>query len=146
MKHTLARIALFVLAADLALKLLPPAKDGVLVPSLLGYHLLRNRGVSFGLLGQAPLLALIVSAAIVLFGTLWLRQMSLSRPEEFACGLMMGGALGNLIDRALHGAVTDYLEFLFVRFPVFNLADACLVTGAVLLAFMLLMPGKQAAA
>ena len=43
--------------------------------------------------------------------------------------MMLGGALGNMLDRFLTGFVPDLIEFLFVRFAVFNLADACLVIG-----------------
>lgn len=147
MKQTRGRIALLILLMDLALKMTPLPGNRTLVPGILRVHpALRNQGVSFGLLGQSPLLTLALTAVLVLAGAMWLREMNLSRLEETAAGLMLGGAMGNLIDRALHGGVTDYLEFLFMRFPVFNLADICLVAGAGLLALGLILPGKQAGA
>ena len=56
--------------------------------------------------------------------------------------LMLGGALGNLADRLLTGTVTDMIELLFVRFAVFNVADACLTAGcALMIVSLLFRPG-----
>ena len=58
-------------------------------------------------------------------------RLSAGLPGLTVTGLMMmlGGAAGNLADRLLSGYVPDMIEFLFIRFAVFNVADACLVTG-----------------
>ena len=63
-------------------------------------------------------------------------------------GLMMivGGAAGNALDRLTQGYVTDMLEPLFVRFAVFNLADACLVIGCLLVLPEILRGGKDGGA
>lgn len=91
-----------------------------------------NSGAAFGLFPQLSLVftlvALIVSFAIVWYyrsipAGQWLVRISL--------GLQLGGALGNLIDRLRFGAVTDLLYVRFV--PVFNLADAAIVSGVGLL-------------
>jgi len=50
-------------------------------------------------------------------------------------GCILGGAIGNLIDRFNHGQVTDFIEFAFISFPVFNVADALIDVGIVLLFF-----------
>ena len=57
--------------------------------------------------------------------------------------MMLGGALGNLWDRLFLGYVPDMIEFLFVRFAVFNLADAGLVTGCALVMLALLRKEKE---
>lgn len=147
MKQTLGRTAVLALLMDLALKLTPLPAGRTLVTGILRVHpVTRNQGVSFGLLGQAPLLTLALTAVLVLAGAFCLKSLTQGRLEETAGGLMLGGAMGNLIDRALHGGVADYLELLFMRFPVFNLADVCLVAGAGLLALSLLPGGKKAEA
>lgn len=132
MKHVLARLALGAAAADLALKLLPWGADRVLLPGILGLTHAANSGVAFGLLRQWPGLNLALGFALLLLAALWLLGQRLNRLEALGAGLLLGGALGNLLDRIIHGAVTDYLRFLFMRFPVFNLADACITLGAAL--------------
>ena len=59
------------------------------------------------------------------------------------CGLMLGGAVGNLVDRLLYGYVIDLFELTFVRFYIFNGADVAIVTGAVLCAVSALWFEKQ---
>ncbi len=52
--------------------------------------------------------------------------------------LLAAGAMGNLYDRFVYGSVTDYLEFLFMRFPIFNLADVMVDVGALLMVICVL--------
>jgi signal peptidase II len=54
---------------------------------------------------------------------------------RLAFAMIMGGAVGNLIDRALRGYVIDFLEFAFISFPVFNIADMGIVCGVALFIF-----------
>ncbi|MEN6478497.1 MAG: signal peptidase II [Anaerolineales bacterium] len=94
---------------------------------------IENRGVAFGLLqglgGTFALVAVLVVGGIGWY--LW-RYPHLPRVLPVVFGLMLGGAVGNLIDRlARDGAVTDFVDLRW--WPVFNVADSCLVVGAVLL-------------
>jgi len=96
-----------------------------------------NRGVSFGMfkaesgLGRWVLVAFLTAVAVLLGA--WLRRAR--RPfVAVALGLVVGGAVGNLIDRARFGAVVDFLDFSGLYFPwVFNLADASITVGAAFL-------------
>jgi signal peptidase II len=96
-----------------------------------------NRGVSFGLfqadsgLGRWLLVAFALAVAAAL--GLWLARTR--RPfAAIALGLVIGGAVGNLIDRARFGAVVDFLDFSGLYFPwVFNVADAAINVGAAFL-------------
>jgi signal peptidase II len=106
-----------------------------------------NRGISFSLfardsvLGQFALVALTLAVTGVL--TLWLIR-SRSALPAVGLGLIIGGALGNAIDRVAHGAVVDYLDLhAFGRhFFVFNAADAAINIGVALLILdLLLAPG-----
>ncbi len=113
-----------------------------------------NRGISFGLLradseiGRWGLVAVMLIIAGV-FGS-WLRTAE-RRLTAVALGLVVGGALGNALDRIRFGAVVDFLDFNGLWFPwVFNVADAAITVGAILLAFDMLFlgesePGKGAA-
>lgn len=97
-----------------------------------------NPGVSFGMLnglGDAGRwlltgLALAIAACLLV----WLRRAE-SRGTATALGLVLGGAVGNVVDRLRHGAVVDFLDFHLagVHWPAFNLADSAICAGAALL-------------
>jgi len=99
-----------------------------------------NNGVSFGLFNNSNSLnALVLSLlalAIVIFLFFWLRKADNKR-MAVGLGLIIGGALGNVIDRGLHGAVVDFLDFYIdtLHWPAFNIADSCITVGAILLIF-----------
>ena len=106
-----------------------------------------NRGISFSLfahdsaLGQIALVALTLAVTGVL--AFWLLRSQSALPA-IGLGLIIGGALGNAIDRVAHGAVVDYLDLhAFGRhFFVFNVADAAINIGVALLILdLLLAPG-----
>ncbi len=138
-----ALVALAALAADQAVKLALLARpeaafEATPITPFLDLVLRWNRGISFSLftqdtaIGRAVLLA-VTLGAIALLGW-WLAA---SRSWLSACGLgaIIGGALGNALDRLTHGAVVDYLDLhMFgLRFFVFNLADAAINVGVALL-------------
>jgi signal peptidase II len=94
-----------------------------------------NKGVSYGLFPsdtQVPLLVL--SLAITIFLVVWLAR-TVKPLEAAALGLLIGGAIGNMIDRALHGAVVDFVHLYWGTFSwyIFNIADVAIVAGVGLL-------------
>jgi signal peptidase II len=97
-----------------------------------------NYGISYGLFqqhtewGRWALVALKLGAAVVL--GFWLRKAA-SKLEAAGIGLIIGGAVGNAIDRIMHGAVFDFAHFHVGSFNwyVFNIADAGIVVGVVLM-------------
>ena len=131
-----------VLAADRITKELAPGipEGGVaLIPGVLGLRYAENRGIAFSLLSGAPRLLGVLSLALIAAGFLWLRKKELKPFPLFALALMAGGAAGNMIDRLVRGYVPDMIEALF---PVFNIADAALTAGCVLvMASLLFRPG-----
>lgn len=114
----------------------PTLEQGVEVLPVLNLVAVRNDGVSFGMLGGlAPWWALVglalgIMAALVVW--FWRTQ---SRLLGAALGLILGGALGNVLDRLRHGGVTDFLDFHFAGYhwPAFNLADSAIFLGVALL-------------
>lgn len=100
--------------------------------------LVYNRGISFGLLdSEAALLPWVLSGlavAIVIGLVVWLRQIE-GRWPAVAVGLIVGGAVGNIIDRLRLGAVIDFLDLHWAGFhwPAFNLADSAITLGVALL-------------
>lgn len=107
-----------------------------------------NRGVSFGMFNQesawnAPVLSLLaLGVSAVLLKWLWKSQ---GRLVPLAIGLIVGGALGNVIDRARFGAVADFLYFHIDSYywPAFNVADSGISVGAALLVWDSLFGGKE---
>jgi len=87
----------------------------------------RNRGVAFGALeGSATIVGVLIAAALVLLVGYF--AYSAARPMLWLpVGMLLGGALGNLVDRAREGAVIDFIDPSF--WPAFNLADASIVIG-----------------
>ncbi len=102
-----------------------------------------NTGMAFGLFPGGSwlftLLAPIVSIAIIIYN----QKLELgNRLLRLALGLQLGGAVGNLIDRLTQGFVTDFMDF--GPWPVWNIADLSVVTGTILLAFILFQEEREA--
>ena len=105
-------------------------------------NLVGNTGASFSRFGgQGPLIS--IGAVAVVVAVLWLSPGVSTRLGSVALGMILGGALGNLIDRAfrgdagfLHGPVIDFIDFQW--WPVFNVADMGVVIGGLLLALSFL--------
>jgi signal peptidase II len=101
----------------------------------------RNPGIAFGVLADSASagtrIALIVGSVGVIAVLAWLLVASRSGGAKTAAGLalLLGGATGNVTDRILHGAVTDFFEVWFgtYRYPAFNVADSAIAIGAALI-------------
>lgn len=94
----------------------------------------QNTGAAFSLLSQHTWLLTLLSGVVSvgLIVALWKRVLP-DRQGMLALALLLGGAVGNFIDRLLLGFVTDMFATTFVSFPVFNVADMGVVIGGVLL-------------
>ncbi|RAR45520.1 signal peptidase II [Paenibacillus sp. MDMC362] len=107
----------------------------------------RNRGAAFGIL-QDQLWFFIIVTLIVVGGIVWyLRKVTKEGRKLLptALALVLGGALGNFIDRLLMGEVVDFLQFNFgsYTFPIFNIADSCIVIGVGLIILDTLLEGRR---
>ena len=118
--------------------------DVVLIPSVLGLTYTRNYGASWGILaGKTGLLLAVtglVCAAIFLALLLRRPKDSLARA---ALGMVLGGAVGNALDRLADGWVTDMIETLFIRFPIFNVADCFITVGGLLFCLAVLLEERK---
>ncbi|AKG35672.1 signal peptidase II [Paenibacillus durus] len=96
----------------------------------------RNRGAAFSILEDQRWFLILVTV-VVLIGIVWyLNKVKRTRRLlPFALSLVLGGAVGNFLDRALTGEVVDFLRFNFgsYTFPIFNVADSCIVVGVALI-------------
>ena len=94
--------------------------------------------MAFGLLTGNTGVVLLLSAAVIALCVFCLRGVRLRGLAPVAVSMIVGGAISNMLDRVTLGYVSDMFELLFVHFYVFNLADVCIVAGAVLCGFSLL--------
>lgn len=120
---------------------------GVEILPFFNLVLVENRGISFGLFGGGtlpPSLLAAVALAVTLALVIWLRRVE-TRLLAAAIGLVIGGALGNVIDRFRYGAVVDFLDLHWDDFhwPAFNLADAAISVGVVVLLLDALLIGRE---
>ncbi len=113
--------------------------DSLTITSFFNLMLIYNTGAAFSLLASAPgwqrglfiVIALVASVVIVYL----LRRSSSNILFSFALSLVLGGALGNLVDRVMLGHVVDFLDFHYGghHWPAFNVADMAITGGAIML-------------
>lgn len=111
-----------------------------ILPGFFRFFYIENKGAAFGLLGQhAILLILLTSVAIIGMIIFLLTKKNIPKLIQTALWLVVGGALGNLVDRIFLGYVVDFMEIRVFIFPVFNVADCCVsVSVAFLVGWILL--------
>ena len=136
-------LALAVFVLDQGLKAvvqgaMSPGESIPVIPGFLSITYIRNDGGAFGILGGSQVL-LLLGSVVAVGVVLWmLIAGQRSRLATLACGLILGGAAGNLLDRLTTGEVTDYVHFSF--WYVFNAADAAITVGVGLLLLSALRP------
>lgn len=107
---------------------------------------IRNTGVAFGLFGGVPQL-FTVTSLLITAGAIWFYLRHLPQNNgglAVSLGLIIGGAIGNVIDRIRFGYVVDFIKTFDGRFPIFNIADSCIVVGVGLMALLLVQEDAQA--
>ena len=124
------------------------------IPGLLRIVHTENAGAAFGMLaeGNAWLRGVVligVSSVVMIFvaTSLWSKSSAYnSLPSRFGLGLILGGAIGNLVDRISRGTVTDFIEVYHGTwsFPAFNVADSAITLGAILIIAEMLFTRRKA--
>lgn len=116
---------------------LPARLRIAVLPPVFNLTMVHNAGVSFGLLRADAALgrwALALFSFAVAGGLAWWARRAARPLSAAALGLVMGGAVGNAVDRVRVGVVTDFLDFSGLHFPwVFNVADSAITVGVALL-------------
>lgn len=147
----LAALAIDQASKAAALRFEDALSSGIELLPVMNLVLVRNTGVSFGLLAAPPELGqwpvILLTAAIIAGLAVWLSRIS-DRRQAAAIGTIIGGGLGNVIDRLLHGGVTDFLDFHYagLHWPAFNLADTFIVLGVLALLVTSARPKRAPAA
>lgn len=116
-----------------AAAVLRPAVAMPLLPGIVELRYTVNDGMAFSLLSGQQKLLIGVTGVILVAVLIWLLAGKMSALERAAWVLILGGGVGNLLDRVAAGQVIDYINLLFMRFAVFNFADICVSVGVGLL-------------
>lgn len=105
---------------------------------------IKNTGMAFGMMGGMNIFLLCLSIAIISGGIFYLyrNRGTIDRYIKIAAALIIGGAIGNIIDRVLYGGVIDFLDFRVINFPVFNFADMMVSFGGAIMVFLLMKNEK----
>lgn len=151
-----ALVAILVVAADQISKAVVVSKLAVgdsagFIPHVLSFCRSENTGMAWGLLRDHRWVFLVLSfVALIGFGVLYYRVKKPHRLFTVAMGFILGGGVGNMIDRLFRPgvnvqgkAVVDFLKFEFFDFPVFNVADSFITVGAVLMVIYIVFLDKK---
>lgn len=133
--------ALLVIGADqltkrLAVALLKPVGSVTVIDGIVALTYVENRGAAFGIFSEHRWVHMTVATVAVAAMIVYMivsRGKYQSKIFNMSMGMVIGGGVGNLIDRFLIGYVVDFIELKFVRFAVFNTADSFVCVGAALL-------------
>ncbi len=137
-------VALAVVIADQVGKAIVSANmelysEAGFIPGVISFYHTRNTGAAFSMLSDKQWVFMVLSA-VMIAAISWFLVKHGKRHAllTVALALILGGGIGNMIDRIRLGYVTDFLRFDFVDFAVFNIADSCITVGAVLLGVYIL--------
>jgi signal peptidase II len=115
-----------------------------LLPHVLGLTHVHNTGGAWSLLNQHTWLLSAVSAAVILLLLFVLVTRRVRQPAGvLTLTLVLAGAAGNLIDRVRLGYVVDMFQTLFMNFPIFNVADICVVCGGIAFCLWFVLRGEK---
>ena len=127
-----ALVALDQLVKYLVVRNIPLGEHVPFLPHILDLTYLQNTGAAFSLFEEHTWILTLISLAMSVLLAVALAKKFFRHPLGRVClSLLLAGAVGNLIDRALQGYVVDMFHVLFMNFAVFNVADICVVVGGI---------------
>ena len=122
-----------------------PGESRFVVPHLLKWTYEQNQHGAFGLFGSSPVL--LIGMAVIVLLVFWFSfrdQAERSLLVRIAFGMIVGGAIGNIIDRLHLRYVVDFVDFYRIWPNIFNVADACITVGVILLILSSLATRRRA--
>ena len=127
-----ALVGLYQLVKFLVRAYIPLGGAVPFLPHILQLTYVQNTGAAFSLFARHTWLLTLISLVVSILLAVLLVKKVFPRPfAMLSLSLVLAGAVGNLIDRALMGYVTDMFQTLFMNFAVFNVADICVVVGGI---------------
>ena len=105
----------------------------------------KNTGAAFSMFSGNNIVFIVITslACVGLIYILFSKKFMTQRLEKFSIALILGGAISNLIDRIIFSYVRDFIYLKFMNFAIFNVADACITVGAILLIIAILFFQKR---
>ena len=116
------------------------------IPNFMYITYIQNNGGAFGILAGSRLFFIIIGIiTLVVLVKFILEDTKISSFDMTAYALVVSGIIGNLIDRIIYGKVIDYIDFRIFNYeaPVFNFADICIVFGAIMIIYILIVKGDS---
>lgn len=134
---------------SLAIKYLLGQAPIVIIPGHFEFRFVKNYGAAFGILQEKRIFFIIITTLVILFivGFLYKNFNSLSNFSIFSISILLGGAIGNYIDRIRLGYVVDFIRVNLIKsydFPVFNIADIFIVVGTFFIVLLVLFDKQLA--
>ncbi|MDY5873256.1 MAG: signal peptidase II [Bacilli bacterium] len=116
-----------------------------ILPKLFNIHKVYNYGIAFSFLENKRYLILLFSLILIYFLFNLRKDLPKTKKYDILFGVILGGIIGNLLDRVFRGYVIDYLEtFIFgISFPIFNLADICITLGIIIMVLIMSLGDKK---
>jgi signal peptidase II len=111
-----------------------PGESRIVIPHLLKWTYERNIHGAFGLFGSNSFL--LIAMAVVVLVIFWLSFKDAAIRSRLVCvafGMIVGGAIGNIVDRIHYGFVVDFVDFYKIWPNIFNVADSCITIGVIFL-------------
>ena len=118
----------------------------VLIPNVLEFDYLENRGSAFGMLQNQKIFILLVGFVFMALIVFLVFKLPLKRkfiPANIFFAMVVAGGIGNMIDRFRFDYVVDFISFVLIHFPIFNFADCCVVIGVIGLFILFLFVYKE---
>ncbi|SMB93271.1 signal peptidase II [Desulfonispora thiosulfatigenes DSM 11270] len=113
-----------------------------LIPNIFHLTYIENPGAAFGMLAHKRLFFILITFVILaIIFYLYMKMGKSNKVLDISLGLVVGGAIGNLLDRLLTGTVTDFFDFRV--FPIFNIADSAIVIGMIIVAYQFIIKGEE---
>ncbi|NMB27607.1 MAG: signal peptidase II [Tissierellia bacterium] len=146
---TILIIVLDQVSKYVAVKYLKGNSPYIIIKNFFQLHYVENYGAAFGILQNRKIFFVIITSIVIVGIIFFLVKSSygLNRMMEIALVILLGGSIGNLIDRIRLGYVVDFISVKFGKgydFPVFNIADMAIVIGTFLIMVMILLNRYEA--
>lgn len=105
-----------------------------IIENFLNITLVKNEGAAFNILNENIFLLILIAIFVLIFIYFFIiKDKTLTKTDEILYGVLIGGILGNLLDRIFLGYVVDYIQVCLFNFPVFNFADMCIVISVIII-------------